>query len=70
MYGVSFKYLIKPHTKWTPDNNLGFKGGFASEKQADDWVLSQLRCGNIEPLKLLVWDETIQCYSMITKYKN
>ncbi len=39
------------------------KGGFDSTKDAIEWVEAQ---GNrITALKLLVWDEEIQCYSVL-----
>ena len=42
---------------------IELKGGFNSTKDASEWVKNQ---GNkITPLKLLVWDEEIQCCSTL-----
>ena len=42
-------------------DRISHKGGFKSTLDAMNWVRAQ---GNaITPLKLLVWDEELQCYS-------
>lgn len=42
------------------------KGGFDSTKAAGEWVEKQ---GNaITALKLLVWDEDIQCFSALRDF--
>lgn len=64
MYTVLFKYLVKPNAKWTPGNDLGQKS-FKSEQEANEWVKAQAKGDKIKPIKLFVWDETIQCNSTI-----
>lgn len=45
------------------NDKIEHKGGFNSTKDARIWVDNQ---GNkITALKLLVWDEDIQCFSML-----
>lgn len=68
MYRVSFKYINKVSDKFVVENNLGHKGGFTTEQEADKWVKQQKELGNIKPLKLLIWNEDIQCFSSIKTY--
>ena len=44
-------------------NAVALKGGFASTKEARLWVESQGE--KIIALKLLVWDEDLDCYSVL-----
>lgn len=44
------------------NNEIGFKGNLSSTKEAREWIEKQ--GDKITPLKLLVWDEDIQCHSV------
>lgn len=49
-------------------NTINHKGGFADEFSAREWIAEQ---GNkITALKLLVWDEEIDCYSTVESFSN
>ena len=48
------------------DDGIKLKGGFKSDKEADEWIKSN----NIIPLKLLVWSELLQCYRTVEKYNK
>ena len=41
------------------ENGYGHKGGFKSDKEANDWARSQTQA---TPIRLLVWSEEIQCF--------
>ena len=47
-------------------NQLAHKGGLHSTKEAMEWVRNQGE--KITALKLLVWDEYIQCYSTLKSF--
>ena len=47
------------------DNGYGHKGGFKSDKEANNWAAQQL---NKIPLRLMVWSEEIQCYRKLDEY--
>lgn len=47
------------------DNKIEHKGGFNSTKEAMNWVNEN---NEITPLKLLVWDEDIDCFSTIYEF--
>ena len=49
-------------------NTLAQKGGFNTMETAKDWIKSQAT--NIKPLKLLVWDNEIDCYSTVEAFNN
>lgn len=49
------------------NDEIETKGGFASDKQADDWVTNQAE--NIIPLKLLVWSEMLQSFRSVYSYQ-
>lgn len=44
------------------------KGGFASDKAADDWAMEQEKSENIIALKILVWSEMLQNYRTVFEY--
>ena len=48
------------------DDGIKLKGGFKSDKEADEWI----RSNNIIPLKLLVWSELLQCYRTVEEYNK
>lgn len=48
------------------DDGIKSKGGFKSDKEADEWI----RNNNIIPLKLLVWSELLQCYRTVEEYNK
>lgn len=48
------------------DDEIKLKGGFKSDKEADEWI----RSNNIIPLKLLVWSELLQCYRTVEEYNK
>ena len=47
-------------------NQLAHKGGLSSTKEAIEWVRQQGE--KITALKLLVWDEDIDCFSTLKKF--
>lgn len=49
------------------NDEVELKGGFASDKKADDWAISQAE--NIIPIKLLVWSEMLQCFRTVYNYQ-
>ena len=50
------------------NDTVGQKGGFASDKAADDWAMEQETTRNIIALKLLVWSEMLQSYRTVYEY--
>gem|GEM_PF-3366438 len=50
------------------NDELGQKGGFASDKDANDWAMKQEREGKIIALKLLVWSEMLQSFRPVYEY--
>lgn len=52
------------------NDELGQKGGFASDKQANDWAMEQEKEGKIIALKLLVWSEMLQSFRPVYEYAN
>lgn len=67
MYRILFKYLVNPSKKWISFKNLGLKD-FNTKQEAYEWTIIQSKLGNIKPLRLLLWDELIQCYSVIKEF--
>lgn len=49
-------------------NNIKLKGGFKSDKEANDWINSKNKDCDFVPLKLLVWSELLQCYRTVEEY--
>ena len=47
-------------------NTISHKSGFETEKMAMEWIEKN----NIKALKLLVWDNKIDCYSTIKTFNN
>lgn len=50
------------------NDTIGQKGGFASDKAADDWAMEQENNGKIIALKILVWSEMLQSYRSVYEY--
>ena len=50
------------------NDEIGHKGGFASDKEADDWAVKQEQDGKIIALKLLVWSEMLQSFRPVYEY--
>ena len=50
------------------NDNVEQKGGFSSDKAADDWAMQQEKSGNIIALNLLVWSEMLQSYRTVCEY--
>lgn len=48
-------------------NGYGHKGGFKSDKEANDWANAQKNTGII-PLSLMVWSEDVQCFKKLDDY--
>lgn len=48
------------------NNEIMHKGGFASDKEAIEWM--EAHPETVTPLKLLVWSEYLQCYRTIETY--
>ncbi len=48
-------------------NGYGHKGGFKSDKDANNWADAQ-RNTEITPLRLMVWSEDIQCFRKLYNY--
>ncbi len=46
------------------------KGGFKSDKEAEDWKILKESEGKIIGLKLLVWSELLQCYRIVYEYNQ
>lgn len=67
MYRILFKYLVNPSKKWIAFKNLGLKD-FNTKQEAYEWAIKQSKLGNIKLLRLLMWDELIQCYSVIKEF--
>ena len=49
------------------NNAISHKGGFKTEEAAREWVNNT---ANIKPLKLLVWDNEIDCYSTVETFNT
>ena len=49
------------------NNSISHKGGFKTEEEAREWILNTT---NIKPLKLLVWDNDIDCYSTVETFNT
>lgn len=49
------------------DNSILHKGGFKDTKTAQDWISKH---PEIVPLKLLVWDECINCFSTLWNFRE
>ena len=49
------------------NNAVMHKGGFNTEEAAREWIAT---AQNIKPLKLLVWDNDIDCYSTVETFNN
>lgn len=64
MYRVSYKYLVSESNNWRALGNLGHKS-FRSEQEAIEWAFAEKKAGRIVPLKLLAWNDTIDCFSTI-----
>ena len=52
----------------TLSNTIAHKSGFNTMEIAKDWIKSQAT--NIKPLKLLVWDNEVDCYSTVEEFNN
>ena len=50
------------------NNSISHKGGFKTEEEARGWIETQ--GANIKPLKLLVWDNDIDCYSTVETFNT
>lgn len=48
------------------NGNARQKGGFSSDKAANDWVKAQ--GDKIAAMRLLIWSEEIQCFRPIANY--
>ena len=57
MYRVS--YII--------NNSITHKSGFKTEEEAREWIANT---ENIKPLKLLIWDNLVDCYSTIETFNT
>lgn len=51
-------------------NSIKTKGGFKSDKEADDWVNAQSSNKDFIALKLLVWSELLQSYRTVYEYNK
>ena len=55
----------------TSSNTIAHKGGFNTIETAKDWIKSQAtNIKPLKPLKLLVWDKEIDCYSTVEEFNN
>ena len=50
------------------NNSISHKGSFKTEESAREWIESQGT--NIKPLKLLVWNNDIDCYSTVETFND
>lgn len=48
-------------------NGYGHKGGFKTDKDANDWAAAQKNT-TIIPIRLMVWSEDIQCFRKLYDY--
>lgn len=48
-------------------NGYGHKGGFKTDKDANDWAAAQQGTAII-PIRLMVWSEEIQCFRKLYDY--
>lgn len=49
------------------NNAIAHKSGFDTEEAARQWIA---QAQNIKPLKLLVWDNDIDCYSTVETFNT
>lgn len=49
------------------NNSISNKSGFKTEEAAREWINNT---ANIKPLKLLVWDNDIDCCSTVETFNN
>jgi hypothetical protein len=49
------------------NNAVAHKGGFNTEEAAREWIA---QAQNIKPLKLLVWDNDVDCYSTVETFNT
>lgn len=49
------------------ENGYGHKGGFKTDKDANDWAAAQQGTA-IVPIRLMVWSEEIQCFRKLYDY--
>jgi hypothetical protein len=51
---------------YTVNNTIAHKGGFRTESEARAWIEAQGM--TIKPLKLLIWDNDINCFSTVEEF--
>lgn len=49
------------------NNSISHKSGFKTEEAAREWIE---KTADIKPLKLLVWDNDIDCYSTVETFNT
>lgn len=50
------------------NNSIKHSKTFASESEVRNWIND--KASNIKPLKLLIWDSLIDCYSTVEKFND